>query len=322
MQRCYLVLGFLTAFLLPSCVQKKKEEATSLDYPYEITTTVGMIADVTREIAGDRATVSNIIGEGVDPHSFQAAPSEIEKLASADLILYNGLHLEGKLGSTLEKQSESKLVLAVAEGLLGSDYKIIGGADESDPHVWMDVSGWMKVAEEITKQLSKFDPQNAESYQANSDAYLKRLVELDNYTCKSIASIPENQRVLVTAHDAFSYLGRAYGLEVRGIQGISTESKAGLNDINKLVDFLVEERIPAVFVESSVPERSVKALIEGAAARGHEVTIGGELFSDAMGPAGTYEGTYIGMIDHNITTITRALGGIAKEKGLNGELSH
>ena len=322
MKRRYLVLGLLSTIAFSSCVKKKKEEAGSPRDAYEITATVGMIADVTREIAGDRATVTNIIGEGIDPHSFQAGPSDIEKLSSADLILYNGLHLEGKLGSILEKQAKNKPVIAVAEGLLDSDYEIIGGAEESDPHIWMDVSGWNQVSNEIMKHLLEFDPANAKAYQENFQTYQKQLIDLDHYAHQCFATIPESQRVLVTAHDAFSYLGRAYGLDVRGIQGISTESKAGLNDINQLVDFLVEKKIPAVFVESSVPERSVKALIEGAAARGHQVVIGGELFSDAMGPAGTYEGTYIGMIDHNITTIVKALGGAAPDKGLNGKLSH
>ncbi|MGC6426272.1 MAG: metal ABC transporter solute-binding protein, Zn/Mn family [Akkermansiaceae bacterium] len=302
-------------------MKKENEKKVELEYPYQITTTVGMIADVTRAIVGDRAEVLNIIGEGIDPHSYQASSGDIEQFTSAAVILYNGLHLEGKLGPILAKQSEKKTVIAAAESLVDCDYEIIGGESESDPHVWMDVSGWIRVTEEITKQLSEFDPANAEIYDTNSKAYVERLVELNQYARRCIASIPEDQRVLVTAHDAFSYLGRAYGVDVRGIQGISTESKAGLNHINKLIDFLVEKKIPAVFVESSMPERSVKKLVEGAAARGHEVTIGGKLFSDAMGPAGSYEGTYIGMIDHNITTITDALGGEAPDKGLHGKLS-
>lgn len=312
----------LATLALTSCLKKKQTEVRALESSYTITVTVGMIADVTREIVGERATVTNIVGEGIDPHSFQAGPSDIAKFTEADLIFYNGLHLEGKLGSSLERQAKNKPVIAVAEGLLGSDYQIIGDAEESDPHVWMDVRGWKRVANVIANKLADFDPEYAAHYQAQLTNYAKELDTLDRYARECIQSIPKNQRVLVTAHDAFSYLGRAYGLDVRGIQGISTESKAGLNDINELIDFLVERNIPAVFVESSVPERSVKALVEGAAARGHKLVIGGKLFSDAMGPPETYEGTYIGMIDHNITTIVKGLGGNAPKNGLNGKLTH
>lgn len=317
-----ILLPVLGAFVLTSCLKKKETAERPLEYPYKVTATVGMIADVTRQIAGDQAEVTNIIGEGIDPHSYSAGPSEIKQFSNADLVLYNGLHLEGKMGQVLGKQSEKKPVFAVAEGLLDSDYKIIGGEAESDPHVWMDVTGWIKVTRAITTRLAQFDSRNAVLYEENSAAYQKKLVDLDNYARQCFTSIPENQRVLVTAHDAFSYLGRAYGIEVRSIQGISTESKAGLQDINRLVKYLVDQKIPAVFVESSVPKESVTALIEGANAQSHKVIIGGELFSDAMGPAGSYEGTYIGMIDYNITTITRALGGQAPEMGLNGKLSH
>ena len=310
------------AFSLTSCVKKKEITDAKLEYPFQVTTTVGMIADVARQIGGDLTTVKNIIGEGIDPHSFQAGLSEIEQLSSADLIFYNGLHLEGKLGAILEKQSKDKPVIALAEGLFERDYEIIGGSEDSDPHVWMDVQGWRQVAAIILNNLSEFDSENAGYYEANHSAYLELITGLEHYARQCFATIPKSQRVLVTAHDAFSYLGRAYGITVMGIQGISTESKAGLKDINRLVAYLVEKEIPAVFVESSVPKQSVTALIEGAAARGHKVVIGGELFSDAMGPADTYEGTYIGMIDHNVTTITRALGGQAPKKGMNGKLSH
>lgn len=313
------IVSLFSAALFSSCVTKKSTEKTDLEYPYQITTTVGMIADVIREVVGDRAKVTNIIGTGIDPHSYLPATTDIEDLSSADLIFYNGLHLEGKLGAILEKQANHKPVIAVSESL--TDYDIIDDASESDPHLWMDISAWMKVTENITTQLSEFDPANAAAYRANSETYQKRLVELDQYARQSFASIPENQRVLVTAHDAFSYLGRAYKMEVRGIQGISTESKAGQRDITELVTFLVENNIPAIFIESSVPPRSVNAVIEGAKARGHSVKIGGSLFSDAMGPPNTYEGTYIGMLDHNITTITQALGGMTHRKGLNEKLS-
>ena len=190
-----------------------------------------------------------------------------------------------------------------------------------DPHVWMDVSGWMAAVRVVSEKLSEFDSANADYYKANSEAYLKELEALDAYAKKSLASVPENRRILITAHDAFNYFGRAYGLRVMGIQGISTESEAGLKRIRELIDLIVEKDVTAVFTESSVSEKNVRALLEGAKQRGKAVKLGGSLFSDAMGKQGTYEGTYIGMIDHNVTTVTRALGGTAPEKGMNGKLS-
>src|SRR5690606_8028179 len=190
-----------------------------------------------------------------------------------------------------------------------------------DPHVWMDPRAWARAVEAVRDALIEHDPEHRGVYEANAGAYLERLEELDAYAERVLSSVPERQRVLVTAHDAFNYFGRRYGYEVVGIQGISTESEAGVRDIERLVSLLVERRIPAVFVESTVSERNVRALIAGAAARGHEVVVGGRLYSDAMGPPGTYEGTYIGMIDHNVTTIARALGGEAPERGMNGRLA-
>lgn len=307
----------LLAFLAVSCTKKKDSASGPEGYPYPIATTVGMIGDVTREIVGDKAKVTNIIGEGVDPHVYKPTKGDIDTLQSASLIFYNGVHLEGKMGEVLENRTNAGThVTAVAEGL--SNYQYL----ENDPHLWMDVSAWSLVAKNIQTSLADFDPNNKAYYEERLTTYQATLVELGAYAQKSLASIPESQRVLVTAHDAFSYLGRVYDLEVRGIQGISTESEAGIQEINKLVSYLVDNKIPAVFVESSISDKSVKALIEGAAARGHEVVIGGELFSDAMGEAGTYEGTYLGMIDHNVTVITRALGGNAPEEGFQGKLSH
>jgi manganese/zinc/iron transport system substrate-binding protein len=291
-------------------------------YPYRIVTTIAMVADVARNVAGDKATVDALIGEGVDPHLYKPTRDDVVKLNAADVILYNGLMLEGKMGDTLVRIARTgKPVQAVTEAILADGSYVMTGEDQHyDPHVWMDVGGWMRAVEVITKILSEYDPANADAYRRNADAYLQQLKQLDDYARTSIASIPESQRVLVTAHDAFGYLGRAYGIEVRGIQGLSTESEAGVMDIESLVTFLVDRRIPAVFVETSVADKNVRALVEGTRARGHGVSIGGSLFSDAMGSAGTYEGTYIGMIDHNITTLTRALGGTAPQRGMQGKL--
>jgi manganese/zinc/iron transport system substrate-binding protein len=293
------------------------------EYPYTIVATVGMVADVARHVAGDLATVEGLIGEGVDPHLYKPTRDDVVKLSAADVVLYNGLMLEGKMGDVLVRVArEGKPVHAVTEAILEQDdYVLTTEAEHYDPHVWMDVSGWMRAVGVIADSLSAYDPANAAVYTANAAAYRNQLEALDAYAAKSIGSIPEGQRVLITAHDAFNYLGRAYGLEVRGIQGLSTESEAGVQDIEHLIRYIAEQGIPAVFVESSVADKNVRALVEGSKARGHEVRIGGSLFSDAMGPTGSYEGTYIGMIDHNVTAITRALGGDAPEKGMQGKLS-
>lgn len=284
--------------------------------------TIAMIGDVVRNVAGESLEVRTLIGPGVDPHLYKPTARDVKELQAADLIFYNGLSLEGKMTDVLVRVGRGgKPVHAVTETILAEpEYLLDDGSEHYDPHVWMDVGGWMKATGVIADALVSFDPEHEGDYRASAEAYLAELEELDDYARRCLATIPEGQRVLVTAHDAFGYLARAYNLEVRGIQGISTESEAGLRDINELVSYLVEQRIPAVFVETSVSEKYVRALVEGARAQGHEVRIGGELFSDAMGEAGTYEGTYIGMIDHNVTTITRALGGEAPERGLHGKL--
>lgn len=290
--------------------------------PIRVVCTTAMIGDLAARIGGERVAVTTLMGPGVDPHLYQPTAADLRTLDGADLILYSGLHLEGKMTDIFGRLASRRPVLAVTDPILADPAQLLDAGGNHDPHVWMDVRLWAKAAEAIAARLVRFDPDHAAAYQTNAAALRQDLTALDDYARRSLASIPAERRVLVTAHDAFGYLARAYGLEVRGIQGISTESEAGLRDLEQLVNFLVERRIPAVFVESSVPHKSVQALVEGARARGHEVRIGGELFSDAMGPAGTYEGTYPGMIDHNVTTITRALGGEAPERGLNDRLGH
>ena len=292
------------------------------EYPFKIGATVGMVGDIAQAVAGEKGDVTFIIGAGVDPHVYNPTRSDVALLLRSDIIFYAGLLLEGQMADVLAKIGRKRPVHAVTE-LLQPAYLIHDSATgHSDPHVWMDVAGWMKAVEVVADALAAFDPANIADYRANATAYLEKLKALDAYARQAMASIPAQQRVLVTAHDAFGYLGRAYKIEVMGIQGLSTESEAGLKDINRIVDDLVRRQIPAVFVESSVSDKNVKALIEGAASRGHTVKIGGELFSDAMGPAGTYEGSYIGMIDHNVTVITRALGGEAPAAGMQGQLRH
>jgi len=314
-----LIGSFLVAwsiFLNPSLVQAETNEQ------YQIVATVGMIEDVARSVAGDRAEVIGLMGAGVDPHLYKPTRSDIRRLMGADVIFYNGLLLEGKMADSLIRAATGgKKVHAVTE-LLDEQYLLEPEEFEGlyDPHVWMDPDAWSRTIDVIRDKLTEFDAEGADSYKRNAEAYRARLSELDAYAERVLSSVPESQRVLVTAHDAFNYFGRRFGYEVVGIQGLSTESEAGVRDIENLVDLLVARNIGAVFVESTVSDRNIKALIAGAKARGHTVVVGGELFSDAMGNAGTYEGTYIGMIDHNVTTIARALGGEAPERGMNGKL--
>ncbi len=289
---------------------------------YVAVVTVGVVADLVREVGGNRVTVKQMMGQGVDPHLYKATRDDVQAIMQGDIVFYSGLMLEGKMVDTLIKVARSKPVIAVTEAIdeslllepesLGASY---------DPHVWMDVSLWSECVDVIADFLAEYDPSHADEYRSNAERYKLRLEALHEYGRRSIQSIPNERRVLVTSHDAFGYMGRAYGLDVQGVQGISTESEAGLKRINELVEMLVTQGVGAVFIESSVSRKSIDALVEGARARKHEVVIGGELYSDAMGPAGTYEGTYMGMLDHNITTVTRALGGDAPERGMQGKLS-
>nr|WP_232786367.1 zinc ABC transporter substrate-binding protein [Mameliella alba] len=287
-----------------------------------VVATTGMIADAVRQVGGDLVEVRGLMGPGVDPHSYRQTRSDIVAMARADVVLWHGLYLEAQMEEFLQDLGERGTTTAVAEGLprdlllAHDDYD-----DKFDPHVWMVPDLWTHVVENVRDALSAARPDSAEVFAANAAAHLAELDELATYAAGILASVPEESRVLVTAHDAFNYFGQAYGFEVMGIQGISTESEAGLRRIADLVDILVDRRIGAVFVESSVSDRNIRALIEGAAAKGHEVVIGGELFSDAMGEPGTYVGTYVGMIDHNATTIAGALGGDVPRDGMKGLLN-
>ncbi|HEX2838284.1 MAG TPA: zinc ABC transporter substrate-binding protein [Phycisphaerales bacterium] len=273
-----------------------------------VVATTGMVADLAREVAGPHAQVTVLMGEGVDPHLYKASPSDIRALEGADLILYSGLHLEGNMGEVLEKLASRKAVVAVTDGIPRDRLMAFGGsADAHDPHVWFDVSMWAQCLPTVERAFAKAAPQHAADFASSRERHAKELAALDAEVRAAVATIPKERRVLVTAHDAFGYFGRAYDVEVLGVQGMSTESEASLADINALVETLVSRRVPAVFVESSVSPRNIEALRQGAASRGHTVRVGGSLFSDAMGAAGTPEGTYPGMVRHNVRTIVEAL---------------
>ena len=276
--------------------------------PLRVVTTIGMIADAARAIAGPHAEVESLMQTGVDPHLYKASEGDVRTLAEADLILYNGLHLEGKMGDVLVKMARARPVLAVSEEvpaeLLREPPEFLG---QYDPHIWFDVSLWRRTLPPIVRELSALDPAHGAEFAAAAEAYGAELDGLDSEVERRIAELAPERRLLVTAHDAFGYFGRRYGVEVVGLQGISTVSEAGLRDVERVVDLVVERRVPAIFVEASVPRRSIEAVEAAVRARGHRVVIGGELYSDSMGPAGTPQGTYIGMVRHNVDTIVAAL---------------
>lgn len=285
--------------------------------PPSVVATTGMIYDLLLNILPESYTVTGMIPSGVDPHLFRPTRQHLIALDGADVVIYNGLHLEGRMGDIFQRLRSNRKVLALAEKVAVGEYLLQEqDGNESDPHIWMDVGGWMRAVEAVADFFARHFPDDAPVILQRTNLYLAELQLLDNYVAAITATIPQQNRLLVTAHDAFGYFGRAYGLEVMGVQGISTESEAGLHDVEKLVQTIVARAVPAVFFETSVSDRNIRAIVEGAAARGHTVRVGGELFSDSMGPEGSYMGTYIGMIDHNATTITRALGGQAPAGGL------
>ena len=311
----------LTAFAASIAVPRLAVAQTSQP-PLSIVATTGMVADAARQVGGDLVTVTALMGPGIDPHSYRQTRSDIVAMSRADLVLWHGLYLEAQLEGVLLDLGRTRTVVAVGEAVPVAD-RIAHPDYEGrfDPHVWMDPDLWRHVVLAVRDTLSTARPDEADTFAANAEAHLADLTRLSAYKARSLSSVPKEARVLLTAHDAFGYFGRAQGFEVMGIQGISTESEAGLNRIGELVDMLVERQIGAVFVESSVSDRNIRALIEGAAAKGHAVRVGGEVYSDAMGPDGTYEGTYLGMLDHNISTIAGALGGDVPPRGMDGKLS-
>ncbi|WP_108659777.1 metal ABC transporter solute-binding protein, Zn/Mn family [Acuticoccus kandeliae] len=290
--------------------------------PLTVVATTGMIADAARRVGGDLVEVKGLMGPGVDPHSYRQTRTDIVALTRADLVLWHGLYLEAQMEEFLVKLGARNTVVPVADSLAKD--RLLAHAqyeDKFDPHVWMSPGLWHDVIPAVRDALIEALPEGEATFRANAEAYEGEIAALGEYVAKVMATVPAERRVLVTAHDAFSYFGRDYDVEVVGVQGISTESEAGLARIEEIVDALVTRKIEAVFVETSVSDRNMRALVEGAGARGHAVRIGGELFSDAMGEPGTYEGTYLGMIDHNATTIARALGGDAPARGMVGALS-
>ncbi|MEZ4736387.1 MAG: zinc ABC transporter substrate-binding protein [Caldilineaceae bacterium] len=305
-----MLLMMLMLLLLVTACGGAGATAATADGPLQIVTTTSMITDITSVVGGDQVAVTGLMGAGIDPHLYVASEGDMELLQNAEVIFYNGLLLEAQMAEILEQLGERKTVVAVAGTI--DEQQLLPWAqyvDEFDPHVWFDVSLWMKAVETVRDTLVEVDAANADAYQANAANYLEELGQLDAYVKEQAERLPAEQRILVTAHDAFHYFGRAYGFDVRGLQGISTASEAGTADVQALADFIAEKQLKAIFVESSVPVRNIEALQAAVEARGFTVAIGGQLFSDAMGDPGTPEGTYVGMVRHNIDTIVGALLG-------------
>ena len=308
-QRIYISVCLIGILVWSGCDSKGQLDAATGD-KLRVVTTIGMITDIVKNVGGTRVEVTGIVKHGVDPHLYNPTPKDVQRLSSAHIIFYNGLHLESKMADVLAKMSEDTLTVAVTDTvdrnllLTPAEYEGL-----YDPHLWFDVKLWMQAVGKVRAALSEFDTDNTILYRSNAERYLTKLMELDEYVKSQVERVPSQQRVLVTAHDCFNYFGKAYGFKVRGLQGVSTATEVGIADVQELATFIAERRIPAIFVESSISPRSLKAVKAAVESKGFNVEIGGQLFTDAMGNEGTLEGTYIGMIRHNIDTIVHALIG-------------
>ncbi len=301
------ILFILTAVLLAAC-EVVEPTADLTEREINVVTTIGMIADIVENVGGERVEVSNLMGPGIDPHLYKASEGDVTRMSRADVIFYNGLLLEAQMGEVLAQMDGRIITVAVAEGIDPS--QLLPSEEyegQYDPHVWFDVQLWMIAAEVVRDTLIDMDPQSQAYYEQNAADYLSQLETLHAYVLDRANAVPEAQRVLITAHDAFQYFGAAYNFDVRGLQGISTEAEAGTGDIRDLAEFIVEREINAIFIETSVPDRNIQAVQAAVQSRGHDVEIGGELYSDAMGSPGSGADTYDGMVRHNIDTIVNAL---------------
>lgn len=304
-----LVLSIIAIFVSGCTSSKDASNTGDKNGKYNVITTTTMLSDMTKSIGGDFVEVKGLMGPGVDPHLYKASAGDVSLMQKADMVVYNGLHLEGKMGEVFEQlDGGGKLIVSVANGI--KEEKLLNSQDASishDPHIWFDVNIWKDASIELAKGLKKLDKQHEKEYDENLKNYLVELDELDAYIKERTLELPKENRVLITAHDAFNYFGRAYGYDVRGLQGISTASEAGTSDVRELANFIVERKIKAVFIESSVPKKNIEALQEAVKAKGFDVKIGGELYSDSIGDKGSKAETYIGTFKSNIDTIVDAL---------------
>jgi manganese/zinc/iron transport system substrate-binding protein len=302
MNKYILTLIFIS--ILFSCKNTKQNNGK-----LNVVTTTTMITDLVNNIGGDLINVQGLMGSGVDPHLYKASEGDVTKLVNADIIFYGGLHLEGKLVEVFEKMAHQNIkTIAVSDAL---DTKTLIGSEyfqgNYDPHIWFNISYWKTITNYVVKTLSEANPENKVDFEANGKYYIEQLNQLETEIKSIIDTLPKDKRILVTAHDAFSYFGKEYGFNVVGLQGISTATEAGVQDVQKLAAFIIEHQVKAIFVESSVPKRTIEALQAAVNSKNHRVNIGGTLYSDALGNAGTTEGTYIGMFKYNVNTIVNAL---------------
>ncbi|QTD40050.1 metal ABC transporter solute-binding protein, Zn/Mn family [Sporosarcina sp. Te-1] len=303
-----LLTVLLSGLVMLGACAENKAEVIDTEGKIHIVTTIAQIAEPLSIIGGDHVAVESLMGPGVDPHLYKATQGDIKKLEGSDIVLYSGLNLEGNMIEAFEKIGKKKPVLAISEAI--PKEKLLHDENGAiDPHVWFDLALWKLSLESATEELKTYAPEYADDFEANKEKYFTELDELLDQSKGKLSEISKEKRVLVTAHDAFGYFGRAYDMEVVGLQGLSTEDEIGISDIDDTIGILLEYKIPAVFVESSINQNSIKAVIEGAEKKGLDVKLGGELYSDAMGDAGTVEGTYIGMYQHNVNTIHKALLG-------------
>jgi manganese/zinc/iron transport system substrate-binding protein len=300
-------------FLLSAC---QPTDDAQYEGKLRLTCTTSIVGDLVANIAGERGVVKSLMGPGVDPHLYKAKASDVEHLIEADVLFYNGLHLEAKMGDVLEQLATSRHTVAVA-GTLPADSLVAAGS-HPDPHVWFDLTLWRQAAEVVRDELARADPGGAEYYASRAAEYTAELDALHEWVEARIATVPVENRVLATAHDAFSYFGRRYGLEVASIQGISTASEASTTEVSSLARSMAAERIPAIFVESSIPQRTIQAVVDAARAQGWELTIGGELYSDALGTPGGPDDTLTAVVQHNVNTIVGALDGAPETTSAQG----
>lgn len=294
------------SLFLAGCQQN---EATSQEESgkLKVVATTTMLTDLINQIGGDAIEVEGLMGPGIDPHGYQASSSDVSKLMSADVVAFNGLHLEGKLGEVFENLEKQGKTLFVLEDAIADEHLLLSEDGAVDPHIWFSIENWQLAADYITNQLSEADPDNEAFYRSNHESYKEELINLEAYVTERISELTVDQRYLVTAHDAFRYFGESFDFEVVGLQGINTQTEAGTADVSALAQFITEKEIKALFIESSVSTRTIEALQEAVRTRGWEVEIGGELFSDALGDSSQDAETYVKMFRRNIDTIVDGL---------------
>ncbi len=299
------IITLVILLLIIGCGKKEKKENGKLN----VVTTTTMITDLVKNIGSDKIVVNGLMGSGVDPHLYKASEGDVSKLFNADVVIYNGLHLEGKLEEVFEKMKHQNKKTIVVSDVIDKSNLISSElfASNYDPHIWFDINNWMKITNYVAEKLSEIDVKNADFYKEKAKVYLDELTTLNNEIAIKINNLPEEKRILVTAHDAFNYFGRQHTFNVVGLQGLSTATEAGVQDVQKLAKFIIENKVKAIFVETSVPKRTIEALQAAVKSKGQEVIIGGTLYSDALGNAGTDEGTYVGMYKANVHTIVDAL---------------